>query len=334
MSTTLTHQDGEAFIEELSQGRRRIRVKLTDDKIFSPQKEWETAYPTDLISHILKIKGAAWVCDEIMREEDAAYVRKCLENDLFAYLNPEDFKGKRILDFGCGSGASTAILARMFPDAEIVGVELFEPLLSIARKRIEHYNFSNARLYQSPDGTNLPENIGQFDFVIMSAVYEHLLPTERKILMPKIWSAIRDGGYLFLNQTPNRFFPIEAHTTRLPFINYLPDHLTRLAAVKFSRRVNPNESWESLLRQGIRGGSVKEIYRSLSADENSVRLLEPKNLGLRDRIDLWYLTTNKENLGAFKAAAKIILKGLKTLTGIVLVQDLSLVFKKTKRAEN
>ena len=318
------------FIEELPDGRRRITVNLTDDEIFSPQKEWETTYPTDLINHILGIKGAAWVCDEIMREEDAQYVRKCLENDLLAYFSPEDFKGKRILDFGCGSGASTSILARMFPDAEIVGVELFEPLLSIARKRIEHYKFSNAKLYQSPDGTNLPDGIGQFDFVIMSAVFEHLLPDERKILMPKIWSAINDDGYLFVNQTPNRFFPIEAHTTRLPLINYLPDRLTRLAAVKFSKRVAPNESWENLLRQGIRGATVSEIARSLSADKKSVVLLEPKNSGLRDRIDLWYLTTNKENLGAFKAAAKVLLKTLKAVTGIVLVQDLSLVFKKNE----
>ena len=107
-------------------------------------------------------------------------VQRDLQNDLTAYFTPADFAGKKILDFGCGSGASSMILARMFPQAQIVGIELEEKLLRIARARLEFYQYPNIEFVLSPSGNKLPAEIGEFEFVIMSAVYEHLLPIERK----------------------------------------------------------------------------------------------------------------------------------------------------------
>ncbi|QVQ54254.1 class I SAM-dependent methyltransferase [Spiractinospora alimapuensis] len=43
--------------------------------------------------------------------------------------------GQRILDVGCGTGASTAALARVFPRAEIIGVEVSLGMLSRAREK-------------------------------------------------------------------------------------------------------------------------------------------------------------------------------------------------------
>ncbi len=328
MTTKLSRPDGEVQIEELPDGRRLVSVKPSDKNLFIPIASCETSYPIALIQHILDIKGIAWSCDEISRDENPKYIRRSLENDLFAYFDRGDFSHKRILDFGCGSGASTAILARMFPDAEIVGVELLDDLLSIARKRIEHYGFANVELRQSQDGTQLPDNLGQFDFVILSAVFEHLLPDERTIVPPKIWSLLRGGGYLFINQTPNRLFPFELHTTMLPLINYLPRQLAFAAARRFSKRIDKNDSWESLLRQGIRGATVREILRVLPKRDGKPILLEPSKSGLKDRIDLWSLNTNPERMARLKSTAKIFLKIIKFMTGVSLVSDLSLAIKK------
>jgi SAM-dependent methyltransferase len=44
--------------------------------------------------------------------------------------------GARILDFGCGTGRQTLTLARLAPDAEILGVELIPPMVEFARERI------------------------------------------------------------------------------------------------------------------------------------------------------------------------------------------------------
>ncbi|WKZ19248.1 MAG: class I SAM-dependent methyltransferase [Candidatus Jettenia sp. CY-1] len=93
-------------------------------------------------------------------------------------------KNKRILDFSCDAGASSIVLSRMLPNTEIVGVELDEKLLYTARLRAEHYQAHNICFIPSPDGNNIPDKLGKFDYIILSAVYEHLLPHERKNLLP------------------------------------------------------------------------------------------------------------------------------------------------------
>ena len=111
------------------------------------------------------------------------------------------------------------VLKRLLPQASIMGVELDPTLLSIARARARHYTFPQENLLQSRSGKELPADLGTFDFVVLSTVYEHMLPTERSVVLEQVWSALRDGGYLFLNQTPHRFTPYETHTTQLPLVN-------------------------------------------------------------------------------------------------------------------
>jgi len=67
----------------------------------------------------LNVKGPNSLNDEIRREEDPLYTKVCIEHDILAYLPETAFTNRRILDFGCGAGASSIILARMFPQAEI-----------------------------------------------------------------------------------------------------------------------------------------------------------------------------------------------------------------------
>jgi 2-polyprenyl-3-methyl-5-hydroxy-6-metoxy-1,4-benzoquinol methylase len=326
MSITLHHEEGDATIEELADGRRRISV-TPHERYFIYAESWTTRYPMDLIELMLEVNGAAGLCFEIKRDEDADFVQKFLKNDLFAYFTTEDFENKSILEFGCGGGASTHILARMFPTAEITGVELVESALRVARKRAEVFNLENVRFLQSPGGDRLPENLGQFDFIILSAVYEHLFPHERPKILSALWEHLRDGGYLFINQTPNIQFPFELHTTMLPLINYVPDSIALKMARRFSKRIKPDETWEELLRKGIRGATEREILGHLTNAE----MLEPRNNGLRDRIDLYYANTNSERLKTLKSAARIFIKGIKAISGITLVPDLSLAFRKMPR---
>ncbi|MDQ3805791.1 MAG: methyltransferase domain-containing protein [Acidobacteriota bacterium] len=328
MTTTLSHPDADVIVEELPNGMKEVSVRPRKG-LFVPVDRCQTDYPLSLIQLILDIKGADYVCDEICRDADPGYVQRDLEHDLTAYFAESDFAGKRVLDFGCGSGASSMILARAFPAAEIVGVELEPQLLTIARARLQHYGYPNVQFHLSPSGNELPEGLGEFDFVILSAVYEHLLPGERRMVIPKVWSVIKPGGYLFLNMTPHRYFPIEHHTTGLPLINYLPPRLALAAARKFSNRINPQEPWEVLLRRGIRGATENEILSILRTVSGSrAVLLEPSRGGLRDRIDLWYSALNRQRLKGLKKTLKGIMKGLRLVTGVTLVPNLSLVIRK------
>lgn len=334
MRTTIKHKDAEVLIERLPDGRRLVKVSPLRQDLFVPFDRWLTAYPFELIQLILNTKGPAYLCDEMMRDEDPAYVQRKLSHDLLAYFDAAYFAHKRVLDFGCGSGASTVILARMFPTAEIVGAELCPDLLSVARRRVDFYGFTNVRLRQSPTGTELPADIGQFDVVIMSAVYEHLLPDERRAIMPKIWNTIRGGGYLFINQTPNLMHPVEAHTTGLPLLNYMPKPLAMAAARRFSKRIDRDDTWEVLLRKGIRGATEREILRALRGDErHRAILIEPDRRGLHDRIDLWYSALSPDRMRAVKRVLKVLMKATWRWFGFTFMPSLTLVIQKRPAGE-
>jgi SAM-dependent methyltransferase len=166
----------------------------------------ETSLPLPVIESFLKV-SFAWLCDSLARHDDPGYLNRTLRHQLLAYFDASDFRGKRMLDFGCGSGASTLYMAALFPETEVVGVELKAGSVGLARQVLAVRGLSNVQFLLSPDPNGLPPGIGSFDFVMLSAVYEHLLPEERRRVMPLIWKSMHYGGVIFVNQTPYRYFP-------------------------------------------------------------------------------------------------------------------------------
>jgi 2-polyprenyl-3-methyl-5-hydroxy-6-metoxy-1,4-benzoquinol methylase len=311
-------------LEPLAGGRHRITVLPYPGQSVQ-HRQWVSSYPVELLLAFFATKDLS-VCDEIMREEDPRYVEHRLRREVLSYLPPAAFAGKRILDFGCGSGASPLVLARLLPPCDIVGVELDPRLLELARLRASHFGRATLELLQSPSGDSLPDGLGDFDFIMFNAVFEHLLPHERRTLLPLVWRHLRPGGVLFLNQTPHRWAPVETHTTRgLPLINYLPDSMTLWAARRFCKRIAPDESWESLLRRGIRGGTVSEIIGLLGGRRHA-RLLPPlPEVG--DRVDLWYQSLSPRH-ATLKRALWRSLKLVKGVSGRQITPTLSLAIRK------
>jgi len=190
------------------------------------------------------------------------------------------------------------------------------------------YDAQNVSFAHNPNGGRLPDNIGEFDFIILSAVYEHLLPDERKTLIPVVWSHLRPGGILFVNQLPHRYSPIEAHTTGLPLINYLPDVWAAYVARRFSDQIADDEAWETMLRRGIRGGTATEILDRLGESPNPPTLLEPSRLGINDRVELWCAVSSGSRWPKIKSGVKVALKAFRRATGITFVPVLSLAIQK------
>ena len=285
----LKNRDAVVNVEEKGE-KRLIHVECGGDS--SPVSDtWETSYPIELIEHVLRVKGPASLCDEIRRDEDPLYVQHRLNWDILGFVDGGAFSGKRVLDFGSGSGASSMVLARLLPaDAKIVGVELVPEFADLARSRARYYGVDDRVTYLlSPGGDALPDDIGMFDFIVLSAVFEHLLPDERVALLPLLWSHLKPGGVLFLDQTPYRWFPVEMHTTGLPFINYFPRKMALAYAQHFSSRVQRDESWPTLLRRGIRGGTESEALKIVNEGERGD---QPAALFSRDRRSHWPVVSN------------------------------------------
>ena len=310
------------LVTKLPSGKNRIVVEGIRASL---RREWETHYPEWLIARILEARGPAFLCDEIARDESPEYTRVALMRMLLAYLDEAQFERARILDFGCGAGAGTVALSRSFPHAHIVGVELNRRSVEVARGRCSFYGFNNVEFFVSPSGKELPRDIGTFDFVVLSGVFEHLLPEERTAVMPMLWDALEPGGTLFIHETPNRLFPLETHTTWLPFINYLPAPLAHYAVRRCCRGRNRELDWPGLLRRGIRGGSIREIRRLLPG----AKLLRPSRNGIRDLVDLWYATTPKDRRARAKRVALLVTRALK-VAGIECPPYLELAIEKPR----
>lgn len=67
---------------------------------------------------------------------------------------------QRILEVGCGTGRNLQSLRRMFPHADITGVEPSEDMLKIARRKVD-----NVKLIQQPYDAPLSRN---YDLILFS----------------------------------------------------------------------------------------------------------------------------------------------------------------------
>lgn len=276
----LTTADGTVTIAPtMTAGRWRVTLHPTTPGLYVPRASCETTLPISVIQHFLA-GTFAHLCDILERQEPDDAVHHVLDGQLDAYEGDRSLAGARILDFGCGRGGSTVHLALRYPDAEVVGVELVPELVADATLVLEARGIRNARVMVSPTATGLPDGIGPFDVIVLSAVYEHLLPEERRTVMPALWRALRPGGRLYLSQTPYRWFPYEHHSTGLWGINYLPDRLAHRVAARFARTypdLNAKRTWTQHLRGGLRGGTEWAVLRDLRlAKEGTPAVIQPR----------------------------------------------------------
>jgi 2-polyprenyl-3-methyl-5-hydroxy-6-metoxy-1,4-benzoquinol methylase len=326
-STVWTRRSADIVITELPRNRRRVRVQMRDPAAHVPFRECETSYGLGLIELLLEISGPSWLCDAILRDESPTYVQLDLELGLLSFLDADEFRGKRILDFGCGAGASTAILGRMFPSASVLGLELEAFRLDVARAVAGHHGLTNVSFAASPGPDELPADLGRFDFVVLSAVLEHLLPPERGVLLPALWRRLEDQGVLFVNATPHRWFPLELHTTGLPLLNYVPPPLARRLALRYSKRALPADaSWQTLLRRGIRGSTQGELLRTLRrAGAGDPVPLRPKT---GSYADVWYEASMQRRPMAARRAVRAAFAAVSRATRSPFTPSLTLAVRK------
>ena len=102
----------------------------------------------------------------------ARYARE--QQKVFKWMNPpiikglqeHGFKGGRILDDGCGPGYHAVSLVQVFLGSEVIGIDLSEPLLEIARKHAAENGIKEGISFKPADVLNLPFEDNSFDAVI------------------------------------------------------------------------------------------------------------------------------------------------------------------------
>lgn len=97
---------------------------------------------------------------------------------------------RRILDFACGVGDTSAALTRMFPGAEVVGFDLSEDAVELARER----HGATGVTFES--GADLP--VGAFDLCYVNGAFHHIPATDQRRVLVGLREALRPGGWLAL----------------------------------------------------------------------------------------------------------------------------------------
>jgi S-adenosylmethionine-dependent methyltransferase len=180
--------------------------------------------------------------------------------------------GCRVLEIGCGTGCSTVALAEQ--GAKVIGIDLDEPSLEVAKRRCEIYNLDvEFRLGNAVEVGELFRGI-RFDFIIFYASLEHMCHEERIRSIRASWDMLPPGGLWCVIETPNRLWHTDHHTSLLPFFHWLPDELA-FHCSRFSPRTNFREIYDDyddeqqrlhFLRRG-RGVSFHEFALAIGPVE-------------------------------------------------------------------
>jgi ubiquinone/menaquinone biosynthesis C-methylase UbiE len=111
-------------------------------------------------------------------------------------LSARGFQQGRIIDVGCGSGATNLVLAERFPLAEVVGIDLSEPLLRLARDDAAKTKFRDRITFEKADVQQIPCDDDSFDVVINTNMV-HLVENPVRML-DEIERVLAPDGHIFI----------------------------------------------------------------------------------------------------------------------------------------
>lgn len=99
-----------------------------------------------------------------------------------------------VVDVGCGPGNSTALLARRFPAAELVGIDTSDAMLATARQRLPGATFAKADA-----ATWVPDRAP--DLVFSNAALQWV--PDHASLLPRLFGLVAPGGVLAVQMPDN-----------------------------------------------------------------------------------------------------------------------------------
>jgi ubiquinone/menaquinone biosynthesis C-methylase UbiE len=98
-----------------------------------------------------------------------------------------------ILDFGTGIGNSLPHLARAFPAARVVGLDVSQNSLDLAERR-----FPGVAELMRYDGTAAPFPDASFDLIFSACVFHHIDGAEHRPIFAELRRVLRPGGQMVI----------------------------------------------------------------------------------------------------------------------------------------
>jgi ubiquinone/menaquinone biosynthesis C-methylase UbiE len=99
---------------------------------------------------------------------------------------------RRILDLGCGTGSTTLLLKRQFPDADVIGLDLSPYMLAVAADKSRTAGLSIQFRQGNAEQTGLNPN--SFDLVTASLLFHETPPYVARRILRECFRLLKVGG--------------------------------------------------------------------------------------------------------------------------------------------
>jgi ubiquinone/menaquinone biosynthesis C-methylase UbiE len=136
----------------------------------------------------------------------------------------ENATGKRILDFGCGSGIHTTAMARFA--GHVTGIDISPEAIRLAQEHAQSEGLAAKTTFVVKDAENLDLPSGSFDVVTVHGVLHHMDLDVAVTQMKRVLT--RDGKAIFLEALANNPI-IHAYRKRTPHLRtaWETEHILR-----------------------------------------------------------------------------------------------------------
>ncbi len=162
-----------------------------------------------------------------------------LHGAILAMLPFEESASFRVLEIGVGSGNLTAAILRRFPRASIVGYDISEEMLALARPKLE---FAASRVELRVEDAGVARFDGHFDAAVSAIAVHHVPPRSKPKLFASVFGALRPGGALIIGDT-----------FRAPSA-FLEDRYRLLTLMALEQRTVPPEMLDAFRHRSRRSG--------------------------------------------------------------------------------
>ncbi len=104
-------------------------------------------------------------------------------------------EGKHLIDIGCGTGYTTAVLAQSLPYCQVIGVDISPGSLAVAEQYRQRFHLVNLT-FQEMDVTRQALPKERFVFALSSGSLHHM--SEPHLALQNIAGSLEHGGMLGL----------------------------------------------------------------------------------------------------------------------------------------
>jgi cyclopropane fatty-acyl-phospholipid synthase-like methyltransferase len=128
---------------------------------------------------------------------------------------PELTNVRSFLDIGTGVGLLAVAAARVWPDAKIVGIDIWPPSLKLAETSVREAGLQD-RVTIRPQDVAALEDVEQYDCVWFPSFFFNRAQFEAA--MPRAFRALQPGGWLVLGRFVASADPLAAATSELRLV--------------------------------------------------------------------------------------------------------------------